>query len=86
MNTLDEVPDSSWFTNRIGVRDLPLTEIARGPNKFERLTPRTGPWFAAKVQVVSIRASWPNTRATRVKRFSSKSIRLITRRWPPAPS
>ena len=37
VNTLDEVPDSSWFTNRIGVRDLPLTEIARGPNKFERL-------------------------------------------------
>lgn len=37
VNTLDEVPDSSWFTNRIGVRDLPLTEIARGPNKFARL-------------------------------------------------
>src|SRR5918994_4874023 len=37
VNTPDEVPDSSWFTNRIGVRDLPLTEIARGPNKFERL-------------------------------------------------
>ena len=37
VNTLDEVPDSSWFTNRIGVRDLPLTEIARGPGKFERL-------------------------------------------------
>ena len=37
VNTLDEVPDSSWFTNRIGVRDLSLAEIARGPNKFERL-------------------------------------------------
>ena len=37
VNTLDEVPDSSWFTNRIGVRDLPITEITRGPNKFERL-------------------------------------------------
>jgi len=37
VNTLDEVPDSSWFTNRIGVRDLSLPEIARGPNKFERL-------------------------------------------------
>ena len=34
VNTLDEVPDSSWFTNRIGVRDLPITEITRGPNKF----------------------------------------------------
>ena len=37
VNTLDEVPDSTWFTNRIGVRDLPISEIARGPNKFERL-------------------------------------------------
>jgi hypothetical protein len=37
VNTLDEVPDSSWFTNRIGVRDLPLSEVVRGPNKFERL-------------------------------------------------
>ena len=37
VNTLDEVPDSSWFTNRIGVRDLPIAEITRGPNKFERL-------------------------------------------------
>ena len=37
VNTLDEVPDSTWFSNRIGVRDLPIAEIARGPNKFERL-------------------------------------------------
>jgi hypothetical protein len=37
LNTIDEVPDSSWFTNRIGVRDMPIAEIVRGPNKFERL-------------------------------------------------
>jgi hypothetical protein len=35
VNTLDEVPDSSWFTNRIGRRDLPLAEIARGPDQLE---------------------------------------------------
>ena len=38
VNTLDEVPDSSWFINRIGVREMPVAEIVRGPNKFERLT------------------------------------------------
>jgi hypothetical protein len=32
VNALDEVPDSSWFTNRIGVRDMSLDEIRRGPN------------------------------------------------------
>jgi hypothetical protein len=33
VNTLDEVPDSSWFTNRIGVRDLTAAELVRGPNR-----------------------------------------------------
>jgi hypothetical protein len=37
VNTIDEVPDSSWFTNRIGARDMPIEEIVRGPNKFPRL-------------------------------------------------
>ena len=37
MNTLDEVPDSSWFMNRIGARAMSIAEITRGPNKFERL-------------------------------------------------
>ena len=31
VNALDEVPDSTWFTNRIGVRDLTPDEIRRGP-------------------------------------------------------
>jgi hypothetical protein len=43
VNSLDEVPDSSWFTNRIGVRDMTLDELRRGPNvspsPFEHL-----PW------------------------------------------
>ena len=37
VNTVDEVPDSSWFTNRIGIRDLTVEELRRGPNKFDRL-------------------------------------------------
>ena len=37
VNTLDEVPDSSWFTNRIGIRDLPIAELVRGPKKFPQL-------------------------------------------------
>jgi len=31
VNTIDEVPDSSWFTNRIVARPLTLEEITRGP-------------------------------------------------------
>jgi hypothetical protein len=35
VNSIDEVPDSSWFTNRIGQRAMSLDEIARGPNSGE---------------------------------------------------
>jgi hypothetical protein len=35
LNTLDEVPDSTWFTNRIGRRPMDLDEIVRGPNQLE---------------------------------------------------
>jgi hypothetical protein len=31
INTIDEVPDSSWLTNRIGARPLSEAELLRGP-------------------------------------------------------
>jgi hypothetical protein len=31
VNSIDEVPDSSWFTNRVLARPLTLEELARGP-------------------------------------------------------
>jgi hypothetical protein len=41
VNTVDEVPDSSWFENRIGVRPMTTADIAAGPD-HER--PASGPW------------------------------------------
>jgi len=35
VNALDEVPDSSWFTNRNGRKAMTLEEIRRGPNTGE---------------------------------------------------
>jgi len=35
VNALDEVPDSTWFTNRIGVRELSLDELRTGPATIE---------------------------------------------------
>jgi hypothetical protein len=46
-NALDEVPDSTWFTNRIGVRELSPDEVARGPNSLG------GPDTSAPWKVVS---------------------------------
>jgi hypothetical protein len=37
VNTMDEVPDSSWFTNRIGRREMTLAEIVRGPNQTDEI-------------------------------------------------
>jgi hypothetical protein len=31
-NTIEEVPDSSWFTNRIGTKALTVDDVVRGPN------------------------------------------------------
>src|SRR5581483_11390614 len=31
LNTIDEVPDSSWFTNRIGAWPLTREQVVRGP-------------------------------------------------------
>ena len=35
INTIDEVPDSSWFTNRVGTRAITNDELVRGPNVGE---------------------------------------------------
>lgn len=42
VNTVDEVPDSSWFTNRIGMRPLTVDDVARGPDTTPG--PAAGPW------------------------------------------
>lgn len=38
VNTIDEVPDSSWFQNRIGRGDLSVAAIQRGPNRATDLS------------------------------------------------
>ena len=32
INTIDEVPDSSWFTNRVGSTRIGVEDLVRGPN------------------------------------------------------
>ena len=44
VNSLDEVPDSTWFTNRIGVRDLTAAQVRRGPNT-DAGPDRSRPWL-----------------------------------------
>ena len=46
VNTIDEVPDSSWFTNRILARPLPIDEIVRGP--LTGKGPAAGKWAVVR--------------------------------------
>lgn len=39
VNTFDEVPNSSWFTNRIGYRQMSLEQVRRGPNRNNQPKP-----------------------------------------------
>ena len=42
VNTIDEVPDSSWFTNRLLTRPVTPDDLLRGPNTGSG--PASGPW------------------------------------------
>jgi hypothetical protein len=48
VNTIDEVPDSSWFTNRAGSRPLSIEQIVRGADRG------SGP--AGRWQVTAVKA------------------------------
>jgi len=50
VNALDEVPDSTWFTNRIGVRDLSPDEIRRGPAAVGSPEPHR-PWTVHSTKI-----------------------------------
>ena len=46
VNTIDEVPDSSWFTNRIGVDKLTTADVMRGPLTGDG--PAPGTWSVTR--------------------------------------
>lgn len=47
-NTVDEVPDSSWFVNRIGRREMTREELVRGPDRVEQLSIKGWPVVGGK--------------------------------------
>ena len=42
VNTIDEVPDSTWFTNRLGTRAITVDELLKGPDMTAG--PAAGMW------------------------------------------
>ena len=50
VNTLDEVPDSSWFTNRHGARRMSRDELVDGPDTIEG-PDLSAPWRVFKSKI-----------------------------------
>ena len=50
VNSLDEVPNSSWFTNRIGLFEMTPEEVARGSCGLPPPDPGQGPWVVTRAK------------------------------------
>ena len=49
VNTVDEVPDSSWFTNRIGSVPITVEALLKGPDTTTG--PASGPWRVVSAKI-----------------------------------
>jgi hypothetical protein len=52
LNTIDEVPDSSWFTNRIATKTLSIEEIVRGP--IVGAPPEASSWVILREKIAGV--------------------------------
>jgi hypothetical protein len=50
VNSLDEVPDSTWFTNRIGIGAVTAADLRRGPNSDDG-PDTSAPWVVKGTKV-----------------------------------
>ena len=55
LNTVDEVPDSSWFTNRVGSKPVTIEALSRGPNAGP--PPDTSKWVLVRQRPGRIQVS-----------------------------
>jgi len=54
VNTMDEVPDSSWFVNRIGLRPISPERAAIGSCTGPMLDTHTGPWLITSAKTEGV--------------------------------
>jgi len=51
VNSLDEVPNSSWFTNRMGILRMTRREVASGPGSEENSPQLKLPWMIDELEM-----------------------------------
>ena len=82
VNTVDEVPDSSWFTNRIGAAPMTVDELLKGPDTTTG--PAAGPWTVIAAKIDGVTPGFTIRDAT-ARCGSSSSTRPAIAPWRPAP-
>jgi len=82
VNTVDEVPDSPWFTNRIGTRAITPREMAIGPDTTAG--PAAGVWTVTSSKSDGVTPGF-TVRDARGDRWFLKFDPPGYRRWPRVP-
>ena len=74
VNSMDEVPDSSWFTNRIGRGAMTVAEIVRGPNQLDTISIDDWPIIEEKSSGITTgyRVVDPADKSARPRRYQVK--------------
>jgi len=81
VNSIDEVPDSSWFTNRAGLRRLTAEDVANGPDTDDG--PAPGRWTITSSKSDGVTPGF-TVKDSAASAGSSSSIRRAIARWRPA--
>ena len=74
VNSIDEVPDSSWFTNRLGRGAMTTAEIVRGPNQLDTISIDDWPIIEEKSSGITTgyRVVDPADKSPRPRRYQVK--------------
>ena len=80
INTLGEVPDSSWFTNRLGRQAMSVAQVVRGPDTVNG--PAPGVWKVTGRPEAGLTPKF----TIRDARGDTYLIKLDPAAWPELPS
>ncbi len=82
VNSIDEVPDGAWYTNRAGSAPLTADDVATGPDTTNG--PAPGKWTVVSSKSDGITPGF-TIRTRAASAGSSSSIRRTIAAWRPAP-
>jgi hypothetical protein len=83
INTVDEVPDSAWYTNRHAMRRMSIDELRAGPGNSN--PPAPGSWTVVAAKNEGVTPGF-RIRDENGRNYFIKFDPYRTRRWPAPPT